>query len=135
MTDTDFPPPEALRERGRAFWDHTLSTYDLSRSEVQMLAEICRTLDTLDELAGVVARDGATVTGSMGQTVVHPALGEARGQRQVMHKLLAALSLPDVEDGTTTLLTPRQAASKASSRARWSGQDTEAARRRRSRGA
>lgn len=93
-------PPAGLGRRGRAYWRQVMADYDLSLSEVEVLREICRTLDTLDQLAEVLAKDGAMVRGSMGQPVVHPALNETRGHRQVLHKLLAALQLPDAEGDT-----------------------------------
>lgn len=131
MTTTKPKTPDGLKERGAGFWKRTLKDYELTDSEVQLLAETCRTLDNLDALADAVATDGATVKGSMGQTVVHPALGEARGQRQVLHKLLAALALPDLEDETAApVLSPTQIRARKAAGTRWSGQDTEASRRR-----
>lgn len=124
--------PGGLGERGTGFWRRTVRDYELTDSEVQLLAEACRTLDQLDALALAVETDGATVRGSMGQTVVHPALGEARGQRQVLHKLLAALALPDLTDEKAeTLPTPRQVSARKAAEARWAGHDTEAGRKRR----
>ncbi|SFV21303.1 P27 family phage terminase small subunit [Micrococcus terreus] len=123
--------PGGLGERGAGFWRRTVRDYELTDSEVQLLAEACRTLDQLDALALAVETDGATVRGSMGQTVVHPALGEARGQRQVLHKLLAALALPDLTDEKAeTLPTPRQVSARKAAEARWAGHDTEAGRKR-----
>lgn len=120
MTTTKPRKPSGLGKRGAGFWDRTLKDYELTDSEVQLLTEACRTLDNLDALADALAHDGATVKGSMGQTVTHPALTESRGQRQVLHKLLAALALPDLEDETAaTLATPRQVASQQGNTARW----------------
>lgn len=131
MSTTKPKMPAGLAARGAGFWRRTVKSYDLSDSEVQLLAEACRTLDQLDALAEAVARDGATVPGSMGQTTVHPALGEARGQRQVLHKLLAALALPDLEDESAAPMpSPRQVSARRAAEARWAGKDTEAARRR-----
>lgn len=115
MTTAD--PPEGLQTRGCHFWIDTVSSFDLSDAEQQLLTEVCRTLDNLDDLAEVIERDGATTKGSMGQTVVHPALTEARGQRLVLHRLLAALQLPD-EDGQT-ISTATQTRATTASRARW----------------
>jgi len=96
MNTTTEPPP-GLAARGRAYWQTVIADYDLSASELAILIEACRTLDNLDQLAEAIARDGATVLGSAGQTVVHPALTEARGQRLALHRLVSALALPDVE--------------------------------------
>jgi hypothetical protein len=90
-------PPAGLDERGRAFWLDVMAVYELSRSEVQILTEACRTLDNLDRLAEAIAAHGAVVEGSQGQPVINAALTEARGHRVVLHRLLAALALPDEE--------------------------------------
>lgn len=122
------PTPKGLGTRGGKFWRTTVQEFELSPGELQLLAESCRTLDILDALAALVARDGATTTGSAHQLVVHPAIGEARQQRLTLHRLLAALALPDDEGGKVP--TAIQVRSATANRARWSGVDTEAAARR-----
>ena len=89
------PAPSGLQPRGTEFWRSIADEFELSDSEAQLLREACKTLDTLDDLAEAVERDGVTVLGSTGQTVVHPAVTEARQQRLVLHRLVAALQLPD----------------------------------------
>lgn len=126
---TDKPPtPKGLGTRGARFWRVTVADFELAAGELQLLAECCRTLDTLDTLAAVVAEDGPTSTGSAGQVIVHPAIGEARQQRLTLHRLLAALALPDDEGATVP--TGHQLRAVTANRARWQGQDTEAAARR-----
>lgn len=120
--------PVGLKARGRRFWKATLEDYELTDGELNLLVEVCRTLDTLDMLADAVAADGATTTGSQGQTVMHPAVAEARQQRITLHRLLAALELPD-EDGST-IPPARVLSGRENARARWAGQETEAAARR-----
>jgi|SRR5690625_2652926 len=109
--------PEGLSRRGATFWESCHELFEFTDSEEVLLLEACRTLDNLDALDAAVARDGATVEGSTGQVVVHPALTEARGQRVVLHRLIAALQLPD-EDGDVV---PTGTSLKASvaSNARW----------------
>lgn len=51
---------------------------ELDRRELHLLKRACSAEDHLHELEAAVKRDGATVDGSRGQTVVHPALGEIR---------------------------------------------------------
>lgn len=111
--------PTGLGARGRRFWRETVGEFDLSDAEREILAEACRTLDDLDRLAASIAADGAMTTGSQGQPVVNPALTEARGQRAILHRLLAALQLPDADDKPM-----RAAAStrgRTAARARWRG--------------
>ena len=80
--------------RGQRFWDQTTAGYGLSESELLLLTETCRTLDVLDSLDAAVRADGPTTLGSKGQTVVHPAIGEARGQRLTLARLLSVLGVP-----------------------------------------
>ncbi len=97
MNDTHSPPPAGLATRGAGFWAATVKQYELSDGELTLLAEACRTLDNLDALDASIRENGAIVTGSMGQPVVNGALTEARGQRALLHRLLAALALPDAD--------------------------------------
>jgi hypothetical protein len=94
------------------------AAYGLSDSEQLILIEICRTLDTLAELDRTVRAEGPMTVGAAGQPVVHPAQTEARGQRVVLHRLLASLALPDV-DGQT-LRTAGQTRARTAATARWS---------------
>ncbi|PYF99257.1 Phage terminase, small subunit [Georgenia satyanarayanai] len=120
--------PVGLKARGRRFWKETLEDFELTDGELNLLAEVCRTLDTLDLLAATIAKDGTTTAGSQGQIVMHPAVSEARQQRLALHRLLAALALPDDEGGTIS--NPRAISGHENARARWLGKDTEAAARR-----
>jgi len=111
--------PKGLKARGKAFWASCHKVFEFTDSEEALLLEVCRTLDNLDALAASISKDGATVEGSAGQVVVNPALTEARGQRVVLHRLIAALQLPD-EDGVSV---PTSASLKTSvaANARWHG--------------
>lgn len=111
--------PSGLMARGRRFWHTTLDDYELTDAELSILTEACRTMDDLDRLAAVIKTDGATTTGSQGQTVVHPALTEVRGQRATLHRLLGALGLEDAETGAPTVRTATQTANKANAATRW----------------
>ena len=121
------PPasPTGLAARGAAFWASTLEAYELSASETPLLLEACRTLDNLDALDVAIREHGAMVTGSMGQPVVNAALTEARGQRVILHRLLAALALPDVDGKTVG--NARSAAAQAANASRWKGHTSERA--------
>ncbi len=111
------PPPADLADRGRVFWRRTLDDFDLSRVELELLVECCRTIDECESLRTVVELDGPSVAGASGQVRVHPAIGELRSHRLALGRLLAQLDLPDV-DGVA-LSTPRQAAARSAARARW----------------
>lgn len=118
--------PPGLDSRGRAYWEATTAAFDLTDSELQMLIEACRIMDRLDLLDTAIRADGPMVTGSAGQPVVHPGLTEARGQQAVLHRLLAALQLPD-EDGEVIPATATLRARKAAA-TRWQGQTKKQAR-------
>lgn len=121
MTTSKPNPPPGLSKRGRRYWRTVLEAYELTDSEGEILTEICRTLDDLDRLAEAIKSQGAMVPGSAGQPVVHPALTEARGQRAILHRLVAALRLPDAEG--QAIPTGHQLRAVAANAARWSGHD------------
>ena len=118
---TNSPPraPAGMGARGRRFWRETLSEFELSDAEREILAECCRTLDDLDRLAAAIAEAGVMTVGSQGQPVVNPALTEARGQRAVLHRLVAALQLPDLED--RPMPSARSTRGRTAAQARWRG--------------
>lgn len=122
MTKPKIPSaPPGLGDRGRRFWRSTLADFELSDAEREILAEACRTLDDLDRLADVVAEHGTMVTGSQGQPVLNPALTEARGQRLALHRLVAALQLPDADDAP--IPTAVQMRGKRAAQSRWRGHE------------
>lgn len=82
-------PPAGTGSSGAALWTDVLSRYELDVHEVTLLREAVRTVDQLDTLAGVIARDGAVLAAK-----VHPALVESRQLRIALARLLAALRLP-----------------------------------------
>lgn len=89
--------PVGLKDAGRQLWDETLTVYKLAEHEKAVLAQACHTLDLVNAMRNRVARDGIMSTGSMGQDVVNPLIGEMRQQRQLLSSLLKALDLPDVD--------------------------------------
>ena len=109
--------PAGLATRGKRYWSAVMGAFDLTDSELEVLLEVCRTLDSLDALDAAVAERGAMVPGSAGQPVVNPALTEARGQRALLHRLMAALALPD-EDGAS-IPTAHSQRGKVANAARW----------------
>ena len=88
MTTTKPKPPNGLATRGRKFWRDVVDEFDLTDAERHLLHEACRSLDRIDALEAVVTTEGQTVTGSTGQTVLHPAIAEARQQRLVLGRLV-----------------------------------------------
>lgn len=92
MTKTP-APPKGIKASGRRLWDDVLGRFDLDEHEVAVLRETVRTVDQLDDLAGIVAADGVMLGDK-----VHPALVEQRQLRIVLSRLVASLRLPDEDD-------------------------------------
>lgn len=109
---------EEFGPRGAAFWTTCSEQFEFSTAEVSLLMEVCRCLDRLEALAATITEMGPMVCGSAGQPVVNPALTEARGQQVVLHRLIAALKLPDASGGLVG--TAREAAASTAATARWS---------------
>ena len=109
--------PSGLGERGAGFWRASVAQYEFSGAEVALLEEVCRCLDRLNSLTDAIAELGPMVTGSQGQPVVNPALTEARGQQAILHRLVAALQLPDA-DGAS-IPTGRRLGASTAAQSRW----------------
>ena len=91
-------PQTGTGKAGARLWNAVLGEYELEEHELLLLREMVRTVDTLDALEGRVASDGVLLGSSQGERA-HPALVEARQQRITLARLLAALRLPNGEEG------------------------------------
>jgi P27 family predicted phage terminase small subunit len=93
--------PAGFGAAGRALWRKIHAElpegWALDEREAAILALACRQADDLAHLEQAVREDGAMVTGSTGQPVVHPAIREARAARQAIGRLLARLDLGNRE--------------------------------------
>ncbi len=101
--------PPGLAVRGRRFWVAVVTEYEISPAELEILAEACRSLDTIDALQAAVDSDGVTVPGSTGQTRIHPAVGEIRQLRLAVARLLQVIGLPAEEPKPATARAERAA--------------------------
>ena len=109
---------ERLGGRGRLLWDEMNDLLEFDSHEVQLLVEVCRTLDTIDALAESIDLDGVMIEGSQGQQVLNQAVGELRQQQQSFARLVAMLNLGDVANGAGILSAASVGASQAAN-ARW----------------
>ena len=97
--------PAGLSPRGAALWTHVSDGYQLGPDEVEVLVELCRTVDLAEVLAAECLAN-PMVDGRFGRTL-NPAVREVRQQRAEMRHLAAALGLPDstgkpnIESGNT----------------------------------
>jgi hypothetical protein len=96
-------PPRGLKTPGRKLWNDVQARYELETHEELLLLEMCRTADTLDRLARMIAADDGHASWA---TV------EARQQRIVFARLSAAMRLPagDESDHQTGARRPQRRA-------------------------
>ena len=114
------PPraPNGLKSRGNALWRTIMQNYALDEGEKQLLHELCRVVDRLDQLENQLAEDGLMVTGTRGQLPkAHPLLLEQREAQKTMSRLVAELALPMPGEQAGRRRSPNQ---KAAADTRWS---------------
>lgn len=89
--------PDFLGDSGKRLWLSVTERYELRPDELALLEQACATSDMIAELEAARAAEGRplTTTGSMGQQVIHPYIGEIRAQRSQVAALMAKLKLPD----------------------------------------
>ena len=121
-------PPAKLAVRGRRFWQDVTAEYELSRAELEQLAEVCRSLDLIEQLRKAIDCDGVMVRGSEGQPRVNPAVTQINATRTLLGRQLATLALPDPEGDAV----PSQETVKArkAAQARWAEHNARKAARR-----
>lgn len=83
-------PPRGLQRRGRELWRTLVERFEFDPDELELLLEVCRTLDTLAALEEAVATSGPV--GVDGR--IHPAVVESRLQRDLLGRLLRQLAVP-----------------------------------------
>jgi hypothetical protein len=76
-------------------WKRIVSGYELRPDEAFMLETACQIADTSALLDAAMVGQPLVTKGSMGQEREHPILSEARQQRALLVRTLAALRLPD----------------------------------------
>lgn len=111
--------PAKLGPRGTAFWRAVVDRYDLELDAVQLLVEVVRLLDVMDELAKDVAELGTIVETAAGGAKLNPAVAELRASKAALGRLLAQLGLPDENDAT--LASPVSAGARRRAERRWNG--------------
>lgn len=114
------PAPKSLTGDGVTLWRDVTADYDLRPDELSLLEQACRTLDVIGMLEAAWSEFGfpMVTTGSMGQEVIHPLIGELRSQRASFERLRAALKLPDDTSSVPVESTSDKA--RRAAQARWS---------------
>lgn len=112
--------PKGLGAGGSALWREVVGKYDLRADELVVLEGACRATDRIAAMEE--ERDGrVTATGSMGQLVVHPLVGEIRAHEAQVASMLARLKLPDDPAGAVSSggEQPRSTQARAAAQSRW----------------
>ncbi len=116
------PVPVGLGADGEALWSRIVAdlddSWELDERELALLEEAAKTADELAVLGEALDREGMTVTGSRGQVVLHPAVGEIRQMRTLLLRLLGALELADPVEALKSA-TPEQARKRRAATSKW----------------
>ena len=92
-TSTVTPPPRKLGKHGMTLWQTIMTEYDISDSGgLEILQQICSSLDRAEQLAAEVDRDGPTIL-VKGAPREHPALKAELANRAFICRGLARLGL------------------------------------------
>jgi len=118
MSNRPPPAPSDLEARGKRFWRRQVKDFQFGAAELELLTEICRTLDICETLDGIVRAEGATALGHKGQPTSHPAARELRQQRLALGRLIAQLDLPEEED----IPSPASIRGRKAAKSRWDAQ-------------
>lgn len=113
------PPraPNGLKARGSALWREIIGIYTLDPAELQLLREMCRTVDRIDAIELELTKHGLVVTGTRGQLPkANPMLLEIRETQRTMSRLIAELALPMPGEQVGRRRSPQQ---KNAARTRW----------------
>lgn len=90
--DPDFDLPDTWTQAARDLFAEVLSVRpDLSGADLGSLEHACSLTSAAERLDEVALAAGMISTGSTGQTVVHPAVAEARLARTAAAQILARL--------------------------------------------
>ena len=93
-TEIEIPsPPKGLRKRSREFWQHINESYVLQEHHLQLLEQVCRTLDRIAENQEAIRQEGRTYVDRYGQPKIHPCGDDERQQRNLLIRLMRELCL------------------------------------------
>lgn len=111
--------PEGLNDAGRALWS-SYADYQLRPDERVHLLNACRTADMIAALDARWVELGCpdVTTGSMGQEVIHPLIGEKRQQQDALDRAIARIKLPD--DAADAPVESSSDKARRAAMARWS---------------
>lgn len=108
--------PTGLAAAGRRFHEAVSERFELRVDEEALLLAACRTIDEIVLLEKALKASDMTVSGSMGQVRIHPAVAELRAHRSCLAALVKQLGLPDDVEPGADLRSPQHV---AAANARW----------------
>ncbi|WP_282826952.1 P27 family phage terminase small subunit [Gulosibacter sediminis] len=109
--------PAGLRGRGGRLWRDLHADLEFDVHETELVLELCRTVNRIDELQATIDEHGTMVAGSTGQLIVNPAIAEQRQQQATLARLVTLLNLPSEDAGQQAQMISLQA--KRAAEARW----------------
>lgn len=90
--------PDFKSERAQAFHAATLADYDLEIDHMELLTQICRTIDRIEELSTLLDEHGPTTLTAHGEIKASPLLTAERQASETLSKLLRVLDLEGTPD-------------------------------------
>jgi P27 family predicted phage terminase small subunit len=108
--------PKQLGPAGKALWRRMTREFDFNGAEVELLKQLCDTIDEIAVLKRELDATGPMVSGSKGQPVLNPVFTQLASHRKVADQLTTALALPLEGEAVGQR---RSARSKVAADARW----------------
>jgi len=112
----EMKPPSGLGAAGARLWREVVAGYELDPAERELLGAAARTADELVLLEAALRDSPPVVSGSAGQPVASPVLGQLRSHRRTLESLLRSLALPQAGEQVGRVRSPQAA---GAAQARW----------------
>ena len=97
LDTTTTPPPAHLRAAGCDLWASTLNDWDLTDSDLVVLATACECLDRLEQIRTALDTDGIVITDPSGRKRSHPLLAAESQTQGILLRAWNQLDLTDAE--------------------------------------
>jgi hypothetical protein len=105
--------------RSRTFKKQVLDEYVLTPAEMVLLDSATMLLAEIEMMQLALADSDIVVTGSTGQPVTHPLVGELRQHRLAFASIVRRMQLPDVSVVDDEKAMARSMKARKAARARW----------------